>query len=142
LLDPRDVKYIVVHCSATPPTADIGVADIDKWHRSRGWDGIGYHLVIKRDGVVQPGRKLNTPGAHAEGYNKLSVGVCMVGGVAANNNPENNFTQAQFDSLASVLFMLSAKFPGAEILGHRDLPGVTKACPSFDVRAWLNNKDK
>lgn len=131
--------YIVVHCSATRANQDIGKADIDRWHRAKGWFGIGYHFVIRRDGTVETGRPVNTPGAHVAGYNHNSVGICMVGGVDANDitKAENNFTPAQFASLASLLRDLKKKYPKAVIQGHRDFPSVAKACPSFDVRKWL-----
>ena len=66
--------------------------DIDRWHRERGWLKIGYHYVIKRDGTVETGRELEEVGAHAKGHNAISVGICMVGGLSEDNEPETNFT--------------------------------------------------
>lgn len=111
-------------------------------HLQRGFIDVGYHFVIKRDGTIQEGRSLDRQGAHVSGYNHLSVGVCLIGGVTEDdvNVAENNFTEAQFASLRGLLTKLKANhFPPAEILGHRDLPNVHKACPSFDVREWWNN---
>jgi len=139
-MDRDQVKFIIVHCSATPPAMDIGAAEIDRWHRERGWLGIGYHGVIRRDGKLESGRPLDRPGAHAKGYNYESIGVCLVGGVDDHGQPENNFTPEQFAQLRIILDQLSQRFPNAEILGHRDLPGVAKACPCFNVRAWLTGK--
>lgn len=133
---PEDVQYLAVHCSATSPAADIGAKEIDRWHRDRGWLMIGYHFVIRRNGHAEEGRPIDTPGAHVEGYNHCSIGICMVGGVDADGQPENNFTDDQFAELAVLLISLKAKFPKAVIQGHRDFPHVAKACPSFDVRAW------
>lgn len=135
-LDPAAVTHIVVHCSATPPDRDINAKDITRWHRERGFLTIGYHWVITRGGLVEPGRSMENPGAHAEGFNHCSIGVCLVGGVDQRNRPDNNFTPEQFDALEALLQTLTHKFPNAEVLGHRDLPGVAKACPSFDVREW------
>jgi N-acetyl-anhydromuramyl-L-alanine amidase AmpD len=129
---------IVVHCAATPPKADIGVKEITRWHRERGFLAIGYHWVIRRDGTVEPGRREDLIGAHAVQVNDRSVGVCLVGGVDAKGNPEDNFTPDQMVALKGLLDSLAVRYPGAEVLGHRDIPGVAKACPSFDVRAWLN----
>lgn len=138
----QSVDLIVVHCSATRATDDIGAKDIDRWHKQRGWFEIGYHYVIRRDGTIEKGRPDDKPGAHARGYNHKSLGICLAGGVAPNGKtPENNFTPHQFASLATLLKQLKAKHPNAEILGHRDLPGVNKACPSFDVREWLASLD-
>lgn len=132
------VDYIVVHCSATKPTADIGAKDIDAWHRERGFLKIGYHWVIRRDGTLEVGRHDTQPGAHAAGYNQISLGICLAGGVAADGRtPEDNYTPAQMAVLAEVVSKLKRNYPKAEVLGHRDLPGVRKACPSFDVREWF-----
>lgn len=111
--------------------------DIDRWHRLRGWAGIGYHWVIRRDGRLEPGRPMNLRGAHVENYNHCAIGICMVGGVDAKGKPSPNFTPAQMDALRGLLDTLSKQFPKATIQGHRDFPQVAKACPSFDVRTWL-----
>lgn len=138
-LDPARVSFLVVHCSATKPSMDWGRDEIDRSHRQRGFFEIGYHFVIRRDGRVEQGRPLNRQGAHASGYNHISVGVVLVGGVSEKDVriPENNFTPAQFESLKSVLKSLRRQFPHATIVGHGSLPKVNKACPSFDVQAWL-----
>jgi N-acetylmuramoyl-L-alanine amidase len=133
----KAVDYIVVHCSATKEDQDIGVEEIRRWHRQRGWLDVGYHYVIRRDGTVETGRPNDVPGAHARGFNHLSLGLCLVGGVESDGKtPEMNFTHLQWDALAELVNDLKVKHPDAEVLGHRDLPNVNKACPSFDVRAW------
>lgn len=131
--------FIAVHCSATTEKQNIGAADINKWHRAKGWACIGYHYVIKRDGTVETGRDDSVVGAHVAGFNERSVGICMVGGVSADDvsKAQNNFTPAQFSSLKKLLLELRKKYPRAVIQGHRDFPGVAKACPSFDVKTWL-----
>lgn len=132
-------EYIAVHCSATSEKQDIGAADIDRWHRQKGWQCIGYHYVIRRNGKIEEGRDDEVVGAHVEGFNSVAVGVCMVGGVDADDvsKAENNFTPEQFASLKVLLQHLKKKYPLAIIQGHRDFPKVAKACPSFDVRAWM-----
>lgn len=136
------VEYLVVHCAATPADMDIGAKEILKWHLQRGFADIGYHSVIRRDGTEEHGRTLDRPGAHAVGYNNASLAVCLVGGLKkGTTKAENNFTPAQFTALRGVLARWKALHPHAEILGHRDLPGVRKACPSFDVRNWLSHVD-
>lgn len=137
------IDWLCVHCSATPAPNDIGAAEIRQWHRAKGWKDIGYHFVIRRNGVIETGRPVDMPGAHEPKINRSSIAVCMVGGSPPLNSEahrkglgENNFTPAQFASLEKLLRELKAKHPSAVILGHRDVPGVRKACPSFDVKAW------
>jgi N-acetylmuramoyl-L-alanine amidase len=136
-LDPQGVRFLVVHCSASPPNARVNASVIDRWHRERGFRKIGYHYVINRDGGVEVGRARDEVGAHAEGFNNSSLGICLVGGVDTKGAPENNFTKPQFASLTRLLTALRKDYPAAEVLGHRDLPNVKKACPSFDVSEWL-----
>lgn len=133
----KAVDYLVVHCSATPSTMDIGAEEIRRWHRQKGWLDIGYHYVIRRDGTVETGRPETRPGAHARGYNERSLGVCLVGGVEADGKtPEANYTDDQMTALAVLLDLLEQSHEGAEVVGHRDLPGVSKACPCFDAPGW------
>lgn len=131
--------FIAIHCSATSSKQNIGAKDIDKWHRAKGWACIGYHYVIRRDGTVEEGREETVVGAHVQGWNEVSLGICMVGGVNADdiNKAENNFTEAQFSSLKKLLVDLKTRYPKAKIQGHRDFPDVKKACPSFSVAEWL-----
>lgn len=137
----KTTKYIVIHCAATKPSMDIGVKEIDRWHRQKGWKKVGYHYVIRRDGTVEKGRGLYEIGAHVrppDGINSTSVGICMVGGVKERDGktPENNFTPAQWKSLGKLVDTLMELFPTATITGHRDLaPG--RGCPSFSVRDWV-----
>jgi N-acetyl-anhydromuramyl-L-alanine amidase AmpD len=132
------VDYLVVHCAATPPTLDIGAAEIDQWHRKEGWLKIGYHYVIRRNGQIEKGRADTEIGAHCLGYNRNSLGICMVGGVDAKNRAENNFTPEQFNTLRELLGKLFVEYPSAQLRGHRELnPG--RDCPSFDVRDWYSN---
>lgn len=128
--------FIVVHCSATN-TQDFCAADIDRWHRAQGWACIGYHFVIKRDGTLEEGRVEECIGAHVEGYNAISLGICMIGGVDKDGKPKDNFTPEQYKTLELLLKNQHAKHPDAVIQGHRDFPKVAKACPSFDVKAFV-----
>ncbi|WP_372809311.1 N-acetylmuramoyl-L-alanine amidase [Litorivivens sp.] len=146
----RDINTIVIHCSATPPSADIGVAEIDSWHRSRGFNGIGYHYVIRRGGYVEQGRSLDRAGAHARGHNAHSIGVCLVGGVDSGQAPDCNFTRHQFAALSRLVDDLLETFGPVKVVGHRDLSPDTngdgtiqaseriKACPCFDVGEWMD----
>ena len=126
---------IVIHCSATSPVRDVGRAEIDQWHKARGWAGIGYHFVIRRDGALEHGREATKVGAHARGHNTRSIGVCLIGGVDEAGHPSTNFTQAQWVTLERLLVALKLVWPAAKVIGHNEVSA--KACPSFDVQAWL-----
>lgn len=128
---------IVIHCSATKPDMDIGARDITAWHLKRGFSTIGYHYVIRRDGTVESGRPIDAVGAHVEGHNLHSVGICMVGGLGKDGKPAPEYTPAQWTELKRLVLKILERFPGCKIVGHRDLPGVAKACPSFDVAHWI-----
>ncbi len=133
----KAVDFLVVHASATPETMDIGVEEIRQWHRQRGWLDVGYHKIIRRDGTVEDGRPLDVPGAHARGFNSRSLGICLIGGVESDKKtPESNYTHDQWNALELLITDLKGMFPDAEVLGHRDLPHVSKACPCFDTKEW------
>lgn len=143
----RNIKYIIVHCSATAEGKDFKEKDIDKWHRQRGFTCIGYHYVVDLDGKIEVGRPESQIGAHCKGYNSVSIGVCYVGGVAKDGKtPKDTRTAEQKDSLRRLLIELKRKYPNAVICGHRDMsPDKNhdgkiepwewmKACPSFDAK--------
>lgn len=157
----HDTAYIVIHTSATPPDWLIGAAEIKHLHTApkteqipwgpyglhgKAWRDIGYHVVIPRDGSLELGRDLDQVGAHVKGFNKLSIGICLVGGISVDGTPEDNYTSAQWRAADFLIPMLRMKYPGAEVLGHRDLSpdangdGVIdrldwlKACPCFNAR--------
>jgi len=147
----RDINLLVVHCSATQAGLDVGAAEIRKWHVGQGWKDIGYHYVIRRSGAIEPGRPESEVGAHAQGYNAHSLGICLVGGVNKAGKGENNFTPAQFKALRGKLDELRSRYPKTLICGHRDLSpdangdGIVepnewvKECPSFDVSSWCES---
>lgn len=137
------VSYIVVHYSATPIEKDYTAADIDAMHRARGFAKIGYHYFIRKSGFIEIGRDLSQPGrfevgAHSQGENDISIGVCYEGGVrlAAPNVGFDSRTPEQIASLEKVIWELLDRFPGAIVKGHRDMPGAATQCPGFDATAW------
>ena len=126
--------FIAVHCSATPEGKWFDATDIDRWHRERGWAGIGYHYVVRLDGSIEAGRPEDAMGAHVSGYNSKALGVVYIGGVAEDGKtPKDTRTCEQKAALAQLLRSLKTKHRGARIQGHRDFPKVAKACPSFDA---------
>lgn len=133
----RDINLLVIHCSATPITMDVGVYEIKQWHTSapRNWSDIGYHYVIRLDGTLERGRPVHRIGAHAKGYNRNSIGICIVGGVDSDMNPENTMNEAQEQTLIELIIELDWTHLDLDIKGHNELS--TKDCPSFDVQKWL-----
>ena len=127
-LSPERIEMLVVHCSDTPNDKPIGAREIQEMHLSFGWDGIGYHQVIRRDGTREAGRPEYWQGAHVKGVNDRSLSVCLVG--------RNEFTEVQMNSLATLLFDWTARYPGARVLGHRDATETHKTCPNFDAAQW------
>lgn len=136
----RNINLIIIHCAATTPVMDIGADVIRKWHvDDNGWSDIGYHHVIRRNGLIEPGREHKTPGAHAKGYNEKSIGICMVGGIDMESKPHCNFTRHQWAALPNLINDLLQKFPGAQVIGHHDV-NPHKSCPGFNVAAYWYGK--
>lgn len=134
----RHINEIIVHCTATPAGRSHTVADIDLWHRQRGFCMIGYHYLVLLDGTVQEGRPLAMAGAHCTGHNSHSIGVCYVGGLDAQMRPADTRTPAQRETLSKLIGELKRQFPQARVLGHCDL--AAKACPCFNVREEYGGK--
>ena len=138
---------IIIHCSATRAGQDITAADIDCWHRARGFWSIGYHYVIRLDGTIEPGRDVTLDGAHCMGWNQRSIGICYVGGLDKEGRPADTRTDAQRTALIRLVKSLQLAFPNVkQVIGHRDTSpdlngdGIIspneymKACPCFDVK--------
>lgn len=149
----ENIDAIVIHCSATRAGQDVRAADIDKWHKERGFVGIGYNFVIDLDGKVEVGRPLSRDGAHCntagtsgKSYNKHSIGICYIGGLDENGNPADTRTVEQKLSLYNLVYKLMDQYPIVEVIGHRDASPdknkdgkITpnewiKQCPCFSVR--------
>ena len=130
----QEVRYLVVHCTATQLSQRVSVDDIDSWHQARGRSGIGYHWYIDRDGRIFPGRSEQLEGAHVLGYNDCSIGICYEGGINPQGQSADTRTAAQKAALLFVLKELKRSYPQAIICGHRDFPKVKKDCPCFDAK--------
>ena len=129
----RRIDLIVIHCSATRATQRYTVDDCRRDHRARGFADIGYHYYITRDGVVHAGRPLYQVGAHATGYNAHSIGICYEGGLDIRGRPCDTRTPEQKETLHKLLQRLKEDYQEARVVGYRDLPGVQKDCPCYDV---------
>lgn len=129
----RTINEIIIHCADTPEGRNDKAADIDRWHRAQGWQGIGYHYVIDLDGTIEPARDLEKAGAHCTGHNANSIGIVYIGGRCKDaGTPKDTRTDAQKASLVLLLKYLRAKYPDAKIYGHRDFSA--KPCPCFDAK--------
>ena len=135
--NPRNISLIVLHCSATRENQNFTIEQLEACHRARGFRTIGYHYYITKDGTLYPCRPEHTMGAHAKGNNAHSIGICYEGGLDEHGRSKDTRTEAQKITMEELLHSLCLDYPDAEILGHRDLPGVHKDCPCFDTRKWL-----
>ena len=124
----RSITLLIIHCSAVRPSQTSSVAQIDCWHRQRGWRCIGYHYVVRRDGTIETGRPESEVGAHCRNHNRHSIGICYEGGLDIRGQPADTRTAAQKASLLRLLTELHARYPKAVIIGHHDLDPL-KACP-------------
>jgi len=125
-----DVEYIVIHCSDSPQGRGDTAATIHQWHlENDGWAGIGYHRVILEDGRIENGRPLYWAGSHAYGYNRKSIGICLIG--------DGLFTTKQYEALYDLIIRMKARFKNAKLVGHYNLDD-RKTCPNFDVRNWFD----
>lgn len=128
----RPIDEIIVHCTATPEGRAVRVAEIDAWHRARGWSGIGYHRVIGIKGERWAGRPLEAIGAHCENHNARTIGVTYAGGVAKDGRTaKDTRTPAQKAALLAELIELRDRFGIKKVSGHNEY--AAKACPSFNA---------
>ena len=128
----RVIRLIIIHCSAVRPWQVSGQQDIDRWHRQKGWNGCGYHYVVRRDGTIETGRPLEMVGAHCVHHNQHSIGVCYEGGLDADGLTADTRTAAQKVAMRQLLEKLHEQFPKAIIAGH-NVFDPTKDCPCFDA---------
>lgn len=145
----REIKHIVLHCTATPQTATID--SIKRyWKESLGWRTEGYHYIIPPDGNAVNLVPIEQPSNGVIGYNANAIHVSYIGGVDSSGRAIDNRTEAQKATMKRLVEELSAQFPRAIIKGHRDFSpdrnknGIiephewVKVCPSFEVKDWLN----
>ena len=137
----RQIRKIIIHCTATPEGRDVDAEEINRWHKNRGFSQIGYHYVIKLDGTIEEGRSVHMVGAHTKGHNTGSLGIVYVGGIDSKKKAKDTRTPEQDIALTNLLTYLISKYPDATIHGHNEF--ANKACPSFDVQeeySFLINK--
>lgn len=147
----KDIRYIVIHCSATRSNRPYTVEQLTRDHKARGFSSAGYHYYIRRDGTLHSLRPETQAGAHVKGYNNCSIGICYEGGLDPLGKPLDTRTDAQRRMILDLLHTLKQRYPNAVILGHRDLSpdvdgdGVVephewlKLCPCFEVKSEYRN---
>lgn len=146
----REIKYLVVHCTATPP--DTTIESIQRhWKEVLKWKNPGYHYIIKRNGEIVRINKEENISNGVKNHNRHSIHISYIGGVDKDSKPIDNRTEAQKHAMFNKLIALSEKYPDATILGHRDFSPDKdgdgqieywewiKSCPCFDVKEWLQN---
>ena len=128
----RPIKYITIHCTGaigTQSTASIK----NYWIKVMKWKNVGYHYLISMDGGFEQLEALERPTNGVAGYNATAIHICYKGGL----NGVDTRTDKQKETLEMLVRQMKAKFPDAEIKGHRDFPNVKKSCPAFSVSDWL-----
>lgn len=142
----REIDLIVIHCSASREDRDYTEKDLERDHLMRGFQEVGYHFYIRKNGDIKTCRALHKTGAHAKGYNKKSIGICYEGGLDECGKPKDTRTSYQKHSMRVLVKTLLKDYPGSRVCGHRDLSpdlngnGIVepeewvKMCPCFEVR--------
>lgn len=131
------IKFLTIHCAATPSGRDVKAVTIENWDIAK-FGQKSYHWIIELDGTKHQSLGDTVKGAHVGGHNSNNIGICYVGGMDANMaKPQDTRTAAQVQSMKELVMEYRHRAPDVVIRGHRDWPGVKKACPSFDVSTWL-----
>lgn len=133
------VRYVTLHCAATPEGRHVSADQITAWDKAK-FGQTSYHWVVELDGSMHRTLRDDQKGAHVGKANTGNIGICYVGGVDKKLNPKDTRTDAQKKALLTLVRTYKARYPGIIIRGHRDWPGVKKACPSFDTAAWLKSE--
>lgn len=137
------VQEIIVHCAATRPDWMAGrplsekVAEIRRWHLANGWNDIGYHHILDRDGQGATGRKETVVGAHTVGKNSGTIGICLLGGHGSAETDQflDNFTPEQDAALRGLIASIGLRTQIKRVTGHNVY--AKKACPGFNVQDWF-----
>lgn len=128
----RMIIEIIFHCTATPQGKWFDRADVNAWHKQRGWPMIGYHYLIKLNGEIDKGRPIGMVGSHVKGHNTGTIGIAYVGGLTADGKkPKDTRTPEQLAAAKWLIAELKRKFKiSRRVKGHNEYD-KGKACPSF-----------
>ena len=131
----RAITHIVLHCTATPQTSTVQ-SILNYWKQVLGWRNPGYHIIIEANGTCHRLLDDSLVSNGVANHNAHSLHVSYVGGVDAHGHPLDNRTDAQKREQIRIIRRWLGEHPNAVVVGHRDFPSVTKACPSFDAPTW------
>jgi len=129
----RDIKYIVIHCTASQPNTKKE-AILSYWKNTLKWKTVGYHRLIDANGVIHELAKFEQITNGVKGYNSESIHFSYIGGIDESGRPKDTRTLKQKESLLYLVKQAKKQFPNAIVQGHKDFKGVAKACPSFDAK--------
>jgi len=129
----REIKYIVIHCTATQPNTKKE-SILNYWKNTLKWKSVGYHRLIDANGIIHELARYEQVTNGVKGYNSESIHFSYIGGVDEYNNPKDTRTLKQKESLLYLIKQAKKQFPNAIVQGHRDF-GANKACPSFDAKS-------
>ena len=135
-LRPANVRYLIIHCTATRCTADYRPQDLIRDHEARSWHAVGYHFYIRKNGVILQFRRTDELGAHCRNHNWQSLGIAYEGGLDEEGDPADTLTTYQIESMRVLIASLARDFPNVVVRGHRDF-NPNKACPCFDARDYF-----
>jgi N-acetylmuramoyl-L-alanine amidase len=131
----RQIKYIVLHCTATPELTRI--ESIQKyWRETLGWRDPGYHWIIKHNGHAVQLHPIDKPSNGVKGFNANAIHISYIGGIDEKGKAKDTRSDKQKQTMYDLVKGYKEMFPDAKILGHRDFPNVAKSCPSFSVEEW------
>lgn len=131
------IQFLTIHCAATPEGRDVLPHTIEQWDIAK-FGQKSYHWIVDLHGAAHQSLKDDQKGAHVGGHNTGNIGICYVGGMDAKMHaPKDTRTEAQKKTLLTLVRTYMDRYPGIIVRGHRDWPGVMKACPSFSVAEWL-----
>lgn len=128
----RKINELIWHCTATPEGREVSRGEIDRWHKDRGWSGIGYHKVVHLDGSVSEGRPESQVGAHVGGRNATTIGYVYVGGITKDGKSKDTRTAAQKATMLRLTKEAIARYGLKLVSGHHDY--AAKDCPCFPAR--------
>jgi N-acetyl-anhydromuramyl-L-alanine amidase AmpD len=131
------IKYLTIHCAATPEGRDVSALQICSWDQAK-FGQTSYHWVVELSGKAVRTLRDDRKGAHVAKNNTGNIGVCYVGGMDKDmHKPQDTRNDAQKAAIIEIIKFYQEKYPAIIIRGHNEWPGVTKACPSFSVQDWL-----
>ena len=140
----RKIERIFVHCTASKQAATV--EDIKREFKAKGWKNPGYHYLVDANGKTHNLLPEDQVSNGVQGYNQTSINVAYIGGIDGAGKGVDNRTEEQKQALKKILTELKKKYPGAEIMGHRDISpdkngnGIVdpweriKECPCFDAK--------